>query len=297
MGGPAHLRPCEVAAVDHAERVQQLRPEFLGAAAVIAQGGERADTIHVAHHLAEIGLEAPIGHQHGTRHAVVLLDPLEDRRVFLEHRLADLQAVVRHHAGLEGQEVLRKDALGPVARNRVGIVGDAVERRGDGARRDAFGNRLLLEALQPLAEPGGAGTLLGKDARSRAEQHRRAEASACCHEGDAGHVVSSHAVTEPSRKASVKPRDRHVDSLGIALLQVPISFAWASTSAALAGLKRGAAPGLARESWRHGLVLKTITRGTTSSTASHHRALAMQLVGVWRQFAEPELLHQRIDSP
>ncbi len=165
MRRTAHLPRREIAAVDHPQREHQLFLELLGTAAVVAQGGERLDARQIAHHLAEIGLQPPIGDHHRARHAVLLLDPLEHGGVFVEHRLADLQAIIRHHAALERQKILGKNALAAIVGNGCRIIGDAIERGGDGPGRDALRDRLLLEALQPFAETGRARTIGGKCAR------------------------------------------------------------------------------------------------------------------------------------
>jgi len=88
------------------------------------------------------------------------LDALEYRGVFLKHRLSDIHAVIGDHPPHEGQKVLRKDALGAIPRDRPRIVSHAVQCGRDGLGRDAFGDSLLLEALEPLIEAGRAWTTL-----------------------------------------------------------------------------------------------------------------------------------------
>src|SRR5680860_1354601 len=180
VGRPLHRPRREIAAVDDFERIHQLLAELLRPAAVIGQSGERADARQIAHDLAEVGLQPPIGDQHRTRHAVLLLDALEGRSVFAEQRLADIHPVVGHHAALEGQIVLGENTLATVMGDGRRIIGDAVQCGVDRLWGDAFGDGLLLKPLKPLIEAGGARAVLRKDARSGTEQHRRAKASACC---------------------------------------------------------------------------------------------------------------------
>ena len=102
--------------------------EFVGAPAIEGKRGERAERLHIAHHLAEIGLQSPEADQHRTRHAELLLDLGEGAGVLLEQRRSDLQPVVGHHAVGELQEGLREHRLAAILGDGGGIVGQAVER-------------------------------------------------------------------------------------------------------------------------------------------------------------------------
>ncbi len=133
VGRSAHLVGGEIAALDNFQRVDQLLLELLGTAAIEAQRGERTHGLHVAHDFAEIGLKAPEGDEHRTRHAILLLDPAEGIGIFLEQCVADLEPVGRHHAAGELQETLREYALPAVLGDGRGIVGEAVERVRHGA--------------------------------------------------------------------------------------------------------------------------------------------------------------------
>src|SRR4029450_9406837 len=128
LSGPraTHFRRGEIAALDHSQRVEQLLLELVGTAAIEGERGEGAKRLHVAHHLAKIRLEPPEANENRTRHAVLLLDPGEGRRVLLQQRRADTKPVCRHHTAGELKEALRKYRLPAILGDHRWIVGQAV---------------------------------------------------------------------------------------------------------------------------------------------------------------------------
>ena len=76
FAGPVadHVVDGLVAALDDAQRIEQLRAEEVGAAAVIGERGDRAQDFVVAEIGAEVALQAPEGGEHRRRHAVLLFD-------------------------------------------------------------------------------------------------------------------------------------------------------------------------------------------------------------------------------
>ena len=134
MRGPAHLLRRQVSALDDLERIHELLAELFRTPAIEAQSGERPERLHIAHHLAEIGLQSPEGDEHRTRDAVLLLDLVEDVGVLLEQLAADLEAIARHHAAGELQEGLREHALRAILGDGRGIVAQSVQRVGDRVR-------------------------------------------------------------------------------------------------------------------------------------------------------------------
>jgi hypothetical protein len=208
MRRPAHLVRREIAALDNAQRIQQLGGKLLGPAAIEAQRRERADRFHIAHDLAEIGLEPPKGNEHRSGHAIFLFDPLEGGRMPLEQRSAALQTVPRHHAAGELQEALREHRLAAILGDGHRVVGDAVERIVRRLRRDALRDRLLLEVLQPFREgcrrlAGGGESMRGTEQRHGGEARERRHA-----EENGGRSKTSHGGSQTSRMGSVKLRSR-----------------------------------------------------------------------------------------
>src|SRR5690606_1966635 len=84
LAGPAaaKLRGRHVAALDDADRVEELRCEELGAAAVIGERCERTDDREFARGIGtEVSLEAPDRNDDLARHAALPLDAVESRFV------------------------------------------------------------------------------------------------------------------------------------------------------------------------------------------------------------------------
>ena len=87
--GAAHLAEREVAALQEAQRREQLALEQLGATAVVRHGREHAEGRELAQVArAEIGLQSPDRDDHGRRHAVLPLDARQQAGVPLQHLLA-----------------------------------------------------------------------------------------------------------------------------------------------------------------------------------------------------------------
>ena len=71
--GSSHFLRTEVAPLDHFQSIEELLAKFVGPAAIIGERGERAQRVHIAHHLAEIRLQPPKADQHGSRHPIASL--------------------------------------------------------------------------------------------------------------------------------------------------------------------------------------------------------------------------------
>ena len=157
LAGPGadHLLRAQVAAFNHAQRIEQARAEQLGPAAVIGERRERRQHRLLAGAGAEIALQSPERDDHRRRYAEVLVDALEDGLMLLDHLAAALDAVGRQQLLGEVEEVLREEPLAAVD------IDDALvefqERRGGGDRRggNLLGGGLAFEFGQPLVEIRG----------------------------------------------------------------------------------------------------------------------------------------------
>src|SRR5262249_11807758 len=152
---PDHLARRKIAALDDAQRVEQLRAEEFRPAAIVGERGHRTQDRGSAVVGAEIALQAPECNEHRRGDAVLLVDAREQRGVLLHQPGAGLQAVARYHPVGELQKGLLKDALAVVAVDDGLVEGHAVEPGRDRRARDALGGGFLLEALGPaLRGPG-----------------------------------------------------------------------------------------------------------------------------------------------
>ena len=158
LAGPsaAHFAGAHVAAVDDAQRIQELGPEFVRAAAIVGQRRQRAKGRESARVGAEVGFEAPDGDNDRARHSVLLLDAAEDRAVLLKKPCPAPQPG-RHHAAGKLLEALVKDSLRVIARDDRMIIGHRAQRRLDRALGNALRRRLLLDPVEPGAEVAAAG--------------------------------------------------------------------------------------------------------------------------------------------
>ena len=168
-----HLVGRKVAALDDLQRRDQLLAEQIRPPAVIGERGHRLDRRQIAHEAAEVGLERPERRDHRRRHAKLLLDALEQRAVLGDALDAAVDAVLRHHAVGEFQEGLREDLLAAILVHHRLVVDHVVRRRRDGARRNAFGNCLALELVEPLLEARAAMTRCALRQRGRGERCQR----------------------------------------------------------------------------------------------------------------------------
>src|SRR5208282_1878142 len=153
--GAAHVAGAYVAAVDDAQRIQELGPEFVRAAAIVGQRRQRANGRESARVGAEVGFEAPDGDDDRAGHSVLLLDAAEDRAVLLEKPRAARQPR-RHHAAGKLLKALAKDSLRVVARDDAGVVGHAAQRGLDRVLGDVLRGRLFLDPFKPGAEIAAA---------------------------------------------------------------------------------------------------------------------------------------------
>ena len=126
---PDHLARPQVAALDDAQRIDQLGAEELRSPAIIGERRDRAQDRIFAVVAAEIALERPEGGDHRRRHAVLLLDTAKQIGMALDHCDAALDAIARRHAVGELQEALLEHALPVIAPHDRRVEGNTVERR------------------------------------------------------------------------------------------------------------------------------------------------------------------------
>ena len=139
-----------IAALDDAQRVEQLRAEEVGAAAVIGERGDRAEDFVVAEIGAEVALQAPEGGEHRRRHAVFLFDRSERGGMLLDLGEAVGNAAAAHHAVGKLQEGLLEHGLAVIAADDGRIEGHGRRGGGDYLLRNALRGGVLLELRKPL---------------------------------------------------------------------------------------------------------------------------------------------------
>ena len=143
-----HFLGRQVAAVDDAHRIHELGAEHDRAPAIVGQRRERAQNGQLADDGAVVALERPEGGDHGTGHAVLLLDLGEQVAMLFQAGDAVLDAVLRNQLVGEGEEALGKEALLAVAADDARVHRHAVQDAGDGSPRDAAIERFLAESLR-----------------------------------------------------------------------------------------------------------------------------------------------------
>ena len=109
--GPDHVVRRQIAAIDQAKCVEELRAKFVAAPAVIGEGGDGAERTIVAHVGAEVAFQRPERHDDRGRHAVLLLDAREHRGIRFDECLSALNAIRGGHAVGELQECLGEHSL------------------------------------------------------------------------------------------------------------------------------------------------------------------------------------------
>src|SRR4029450_2503374 len=116
LSGPwaTHFRRGEIAPLDHPPRVEQLLLELVGTAASEGECGERAQRLHIAHHLTEIRLKAPEADEDRTGHAVLLLNPGEGPGILLEQCRAEAERIRADQGAGKLEEALCKDRLAAI---------------------------------------------------------------------------------------------------------------------------------------------------------------------------------------
>ena len=112
--GADHLLGAQIAALDQAQRVEQVAAEHVGAAAVIGERGQRLDRLVLALAGAEIALQAPEGRDDGGRNAELLVFAREQCLVLLDLGGAAGAGVRRQHLVGNFKEGLREEALSAV---------------------------------------------------------------------------------------------------------------------------------------------------------------------------------------
>ena len=174
LAGPVadHAVDGLVAALDDAQRVEQLLAEEIRTPAVIGERRQRAEDLVVAEIGAEVALQAPEGDEHRRRHAVFLFDLGEQLGVLLDLGEAVGDAAAAHHAVGELQEGLIEHRLAVVAAHDRRIEGHGRRGFGDHALRDALRGGFLLERVEPALV--AAGIVAGGG--QRRPRHDRAEA-------------------------------------------------------------------------------------------------------------------------
>ena len=196
--GADHLLRPQVAALDHAQRVEQMAAEHVAAPAVIGQRRQRLERLVLALAGAEIALQPPERGDDRGRHAVILLLAGEDRLEFLDLGHARGQPGAGQHLVGEFEEVLREEALPPVDADDALVEHQIGRCRVEGGGRDALGQGLLLEVGEPAVEVAGIAAIgvLGEGGgrrqgqKSRDQSRHEAGAGRPSHAGPAGNHVS-----------------------------------------------------------------------------------------------------------
>src|SRR5262249_6536937 len=168
-----HCGRIEIAALDQAQRVEQMAPEHLGAAAIIGERYQRLDRMIPAHVGAEIAFEPPECGGDGGRHAVLLLGTIEDRLVFADFRSALLEPVGGQHLAGEFEKALREDALAAVDIDDALVVDEIWQGGVDGALGNALRRRFGLEAREPAFEAARRAAVGGCRSRGCGEERCR----------------------------------------------------------------------------------------------------------------------------
>ena len=180
--GADHLLGAQVAALDQAQRIEQMTAEHVGAAAIIGQRGERFDRMILALAGAEIALQSPEGRDHRGRDAKVLVFAREQRLVLLDLRSAAGQAPAGQHLVGDLEEVLREELLAAVDVDDALVEHEIGRSGGDCGRRNSLGERLLLEGGEPRVEAAGVATIgLGQCRGRHADQQRRQQGRSPSH--------------------------------------------------------------------------------------------------------------------
>ena len=147
-----HLLRTQVAALDHAQCVEQARAEQLRPAAVIGERRQRRQHVLLAGAGAEVAFQAPERDDHRRRHAEILLDALEQIVMLLDQLAALLKAVGRDQLLGEVEEVLREEPLAAVDIDDALLEFQVRRGGGDGRGGNLACGGLALELGQPLVE-------------------------------------------------------------------------------------------------------------------------------------------------
>src|SRR5262245_39321635 len=152
--GAAHFVREHVAALDDAQRFQELGLKQFGSPAVVGKARERPNWRQTSQVGAKVGFKAPDGDDDRTWDAKLLLDPTQDRPISLQHIAALFQPIRRDCAARELFEALLKNALLAIARDDFGIVVQSRQCRSKGLLGNALACRLSREAVKPGREAG-----------------------------------------------------------------------------------------------------------------------------------------------
>ena len=200
----------EVTPLVELHRGEDLRPEDLGAAAVMRQRDQRVQRVEIPLESTVIGLEGPERQQHPARDAVIALDPVEDLVPALRQLAPPVEPVLADQLARELDEWRLEDALRPVAAQHAAVLPrpgqEAPRHLGVVAHRHGLVPQPRLEGLEVTA----AGHLLRE---SRTGERKGDET------GERAHVnlVSAFGGTVPAR-------------FGGARSGIPLMFAFRSHS-------------------------------------------------------------------
>src|SRR5262249_16107922 len=147
-----HLIGSEVATLDDAQGVEQLRPEHFRAATIIRKCCERLHHRHLRIVRAEVCFEPPQCGDHGCGHPVLSLDAREDGLILSDQPWALLEAIWPQQTVRKLEEILCEDSLPTVSTYGHFVVGH--ERLGYRycALRNPLSRSFLLELLEPPLE-------------------------------------------------------------------------------------------------------------------------------------------------
>src|SRR5262249_23592747 len=154
-----HLVGAQIAALDQAQRVEQMSAEHLRAAAIVGEGGQRFDGLVLALPSAEVAFQSPERRNDGSRHAEVLLLASKRRLMLLYVRRAAGQTPAREHLVGDFEEVLGEEALPTVDIDDALIEHEVRRGRSEGRLRNALGRRFLFEIGEPRLEGAGVAAI------------------------------------------------------------------------------------------------------------------------------------------
>jgi hypothetical protein len=173
FAGPVAIQVFDalVAALDDAQRVEQLIAEEIGTAAVIGQRRVGGEDFVFAETGAEVAFQAPERGQHRRGDAVLLFDVGEQRGVLLDDGLAVGDAGAAGHAVGELDEGLLEHTLAVIAAHDGGIEGHVGRGFGNHLGGDTLRLRVFLEGLKPALEAAGVVAAWRDGHRLAGEQH------------------------------------------------------------------------------------------------------------------------------
>src|SRR5262249_37871963 len=170
LAGPRtdHVRRTQIAALDEAERVEQLGAKAVRAPAVVSERSERAQCAVIAHIRAEVAFQRPERNDDRGRHAELRIDFGDDRRIGLDQGGAALNAIGCGHSIGKFRESLSENTLAAIDIHDALIVSEVGRGGGNGLLRNALRNRLAFELGEPFVVSAAGAARRGSRAAGKA---------------------------------------------------------------------------------------------------------------------------------